>query len=94
MIRALTTGDIVVFFEFLISIGTIIGIIWKFKNNIKKWLTGDLEASILRLELLNLIEHDPQNIDAIMYAYDDYVKYGKNTYIHSVFEKWKKEYFR
>ena len=65
----------------------------KSKERIKKWLIGDINASVLRLELLFLIQHEPENVTKIMRLYDKYEETGHNTYIHAVFKQWEKKYF-
>ena len=47
---------------------------------------------IKRLELLNLIQHDPKNRMAINKCYDEYRGLGGNSYIHQVYDTWKEDY--
>ena len=77
----------------IISISIVGSVAVKFKEHIKKWLLGDINASVLRLELLFLIQHEPENSAKIMRVYDKYVETGHNSYIHASFEKWKAEHF-
>jgi hypothetical protein len=44
-----------------------------------------------RLELLNLIQHCPDNAMAINRAYDQYIDNGWNSYIRDIVDDWKKE---
>jgi hypothetical protein len=44
-----------------------------------------------RLELLNLLQHFPENGVAINRAYDKYAGQGYNSYIRDMVEDWRKE---
>jgi hypothetical protein len=44
--------------------------------------------SSLRLELLNQIQHTPQNKQHIMYLYDEYKSAGGNSYMDDYFNQW------
>lgn len=44
----------------------------------------------LRLQILNLIQHDPQNKSAILSLWDEYKTRGGNSYIKDVVKQWQK----
>lgn len=44
----------------------------------------------LRLQILNLIQHDPQNKSAILSLYDEYKERGGNSYIRDMVKRWQK----
>jgi hypothetical protein len=44
-----------------------------------------------RLELLNLLQHNPENSVAINRAYDNYAAQGWNSYIRDMVEEWRDE---
>jgi hypothetical protein len=44
-----------------------------------------------RLELLNLMQHFPENNVAINRAYDKYTAQGYNSYIRDMVEEWREE---
>ena len=51
-----------------------------------------LKMDTLRLQLLQMIQHDPTNRVAITMIRDQYVKQGGNSYVIAEFEKWSKKY--
>lgn len=51
-----------------------------------------LKMDTLRLQLLQMMQHDPTNRIAITMLCDQYVKQGGNSYILAEFEKWAKKY--
>jgi hypothetical protein len=44
---------------------------------------------LMRLELLNMIQHSPENKNAIMSLYDQYKRIGGNSYIKEIYTDWK-----
>ncbi len=51
------------------------------------------ELSIMRMSLLQLIQHEPKNIRLIRQIEGEYLAKGGNSWIvHSVIPKWEKEY--
>lgn len=44
----------------------------------------------LRLQILNLIQHDPENKSAILGLFDEYKNRGGNSYLISVVKQWQK----
>ena len=48
-----------------------------------------LVVSVLRLELLNLIQHYPGKTEIILKTYDKYKAMGGNSYIDEVVKNWK-----
>ncbi len=55
-------------------------------------LTAKQEANdqvTARLEILNLIQHSPENNVAIEKAYDDYEKRGWNSYVKDYVKAWR-----
>ena len=51
-----------------------------------------LKMDTLRLQLLQMMQHDPTNRIAITTIYDQYIKQGGNSYIVREYEKWEKKY--
>ena len=51
-----------------------------------------LKMENLRLQFLQMIQHDPVNRAVITMLYDKYVNEGGNSYILAEFEKWAKKY--
>lgn len=45
----------------------------------------------LRLQILNLIQHNPENKAAILQLYDEYKSRGGNSYIKEVIKQWQKK---
>lgn len=45
----------------------------------------------LRLQILNLIQHNPENKSAILSLYDEYKTRGGNSYIKEVVRQWQKK---
>lgn len=67
------------------------------KHNVLKEIEkGVLEVKkdTIRLQILNLIQHDPRNTAAINHLYDEYVNppYSGNSYMRSVYLTWSKKY--
>lgn len=51
------------------------------------------ELSIMRMSLLQLIQHEPENIRLIRQIEGEYLAKGGNSWIvHSVIPKWEKEF--
>jgi formiminotetrahydrofolate cyclodeaminase len=95
MTRLLLSEAVAVVSALMFLIGSAVA----FKKKIKNYFVGDLQTAIddvkarqLRLELNDLIEHDPTNINYIMHVYDEYQETGKNSPIHNKYGKWKKKY--
>lgn len=51
-----------------------------------------LKMDNLRLQLLQMMQHDPTNRVAITMLHDLYMKNGGNSYINVEYEKWAKKY--
>lgn len=51
-----------------------------------------LKMDTLRLQLLQMMQHDPTNRVAITMLHDQYVKQGGNSYVNVEYEKWAKKY--
>lgn len=50
---------------------------------------GDMNIRVTRMELTNLIQNDPENIDAILQVAEYYfIELDGNAYAHAMFEKW------
>lgn len=45
----------------------------------------------LRLQILNLIQHNPENKSAILSLYDEYKSRGGNSYIRETVKQWQKK---
>jgi hypothetical protein len=54
----------------------------------------DVERSLLRLEIVTMIDHDPTQDKIILQLYDKYKgnKYKGNSYIDFQIDNWKKQY--
>lgn len=51
------------------------------------------DIRITRMELMNLIKEDPDNIDAILQVAEYYfIELDGNAYAHAIFEKWAIEH--
>jgi hypothetical protein len=50
------------------------------------------DLSTKRNELLLMINTQPQKVQAIYAAYDEYIKMGGNSYILEVFREWEEVY--
>lgn len=50
----------------------------------------ETRMSCIRLQILDLIHHDPKNKMAINQMMDFYTSNGGNSYLQDVYEKWKK----
>ena len=47
------------------------------------------DIRITRMELLNLIKDDPDNVDAVLQVAEYYfIELDGNAYAHAIFEKW------
>lgn len=51
-----------------------------------------LKMDTLRLQLLQMIQHDPTNRVAITMIKDQYVNQNGNSYVLTEYEKWAKKY--
>lgn len=51
-----------------------------------------LKMDTLRLQALQMIQHDPTNRIAITGLFDQYTAQGGNSYVVAEFEKWAKKY--
>lgn len=51
----------------------------------------DTKISVLRLELLNAIQHNPDDEITILALYDKYTRLGGNSYIRAYVQRWKQE---
>lgn len=67
---------------------------YKLFNKLNKIIASQerLEMDTLRLQLLQMIQHDPTNRIAITMLKDIYVKRNGNSYILTEYEKWAKKY--
>lgn len=53
----------------------------------------DTNLRVTRMELIGLIDKQPNNVDAILQVAEYYfVELNGNAYAHSLFEKWAKEH--
>ena len=53
---------------------------------------ADLSLKLRRLEVLNMIQHNPDEEQIICQLYDKYRAEGGNSYAVSQFEKWQEQY--
>jgi hypothetical protein len=53
--------------------------------------SGRNRMGILRLEILNLIQHAPDNEIKIKELYEKYSQMGGNYYLADIYEKWQKQ---
>ena len=51
-----------------------------------------LKMDTLRLQSLQMMQHDPINRFAITLLHDQYKKLGGNSYLDAEYEKWAKKY--
>ncbi len=51
-----------------------------------------LKMDTLRMQCLQMIQHDPANRVAITLLYDRYKSQGGNSYLDAEFTKWEKKY--
>lgn len=51
----------------------------------------DTKMSVLRLELLNAIQHNPDDEITILALYDKYTRLGGNSYMRAYVQRWKQE---
>lgn len=51
----------------------------------------EIRISNLRLEILNAIQHNPEDEITILSLYDKYVSLGGNSYIKAYVTRWKDE---
>ena len=61
-----------------------------------QWVASHISArrltvSVIRLELLNLIQHYPGRAELILKKYDEYKQRGGNSYIDDVVESWREK---
>ena len=53
----------------------------------------DTNIRVTRMELVNLIQNDPNNVDAILQVAEYYfIELDGNAYAHAMFEKWAIEH--
>lgn len=67
----------------------------EFRNEIKiiKDTQRQTILRVTRMELLNIIEKEPNNIDAILQVAEYYfIELSGNAYAHAIFEKWAKQH--
>lgn len=67
----------------------------EFRNEIKiiKDVQHQTILRVTRMELLNVIEKEPSNIDAILQVAEYYfIELNGNAYVHSIFENWAKQH--
>lgn len=61
------------------------------KHNVLKDIQDgikNLQKDTLRLQILNLIQHDPKNKLAINNLYDMYKGMGGNSYVTDIYKRW------
>jgi len=51
-----------------------------------------LKVVQVRMQCLQIMQHDPENRYAITMLYDQYKRMGGNSYLDAEFEKWTKKY--
>jgi hypothetical protein len=59
-------------------------------DEISKKIEG-LSGVVRKLEIVNLIHHNPKNEMTICKLYDQYKKDGYNSYIDELFSEWKEK---
>lgn len=67
----------------------------EFRNEIKiiKDVQHQTILRVTRMELLNIIEKEPNNVDAILQVAEYYfIELNGNAYVHSIFENWAKQH--
>lgn len=66
------------------------------KQDIKEIKQDVYEAKIssLRLELLNAIQHNPDDEITILALFDKYTRLGGNSYIRAYVQRWKQEHYK
>jgi len=64
---------------------------WYTKKRISKASKEDIFHSLKRLELLNMMQHSPEEKDTITRLYGEYKAIGGNSYIDIQYQKWLKE---
>lgn len=81
-----------------VGVGAVIipGILWGYRMfALLKDIQADqkiLKKDNLRLQSLQMMQHDPTNRYAITLLYDQYKKLGGNSYLDAEYEKWAKKY--
>lgn len=60
----------------------------RFEDLAKK--INEVSMGNLRLQILNLIQHNPENKSAILSLYDEYKTRGGNSYLRDVVKQWQK----
>lgn len=70
------------------------GVVFAFKDKIKVYLTGDIRLGVKRLELLNMMQHRPDQVNTIMNLYDEYSQLNGNSYIQSEYSQWCKKHIK
>lgn len=67
----------------------------EFRNEIQiiKDVQHQTILRVTRMELLNIMEKEPDNIDAILQVAEYYfIELNGNAYVHSIFENWAKQH--
>ena len=64
---------------------------WYRKKQISNVSKENILISIKRLELLNMMQHSPEEKNTIMTLFTEYKKLGGNCYLDSKYQKWLKE---
>lgn len=67
----------------------------EFRNEIKiiKDVQHQTILRVTRMELLSIIEKEPNNVDAILQVAEYYfIELNGNAYVHSIFENWAKQH--
>lgn len=59
------------------------------KHSVEKKISY-LQIQVLRFEILMNLHHRPDDEATILHLYDEYKKYGGNSYIKTRIEEWQK----
>jgi hypothetical protein len=59
-------------------------------DEVAKRIEG-MSVVIRKLEILNLIQHQPEDEVTICRLYDQYKKDGYNSYVDEIFREWRQE---
>lgn len=79
--------------EIFTALGIVLGALGVFSGRLKKWLgIHDLRVGLKRLEIMNLIQHTPENSGLICELYDEYKDIDGNSYIDALFGEWKNKF--
>ena len=65
---------------------------WMRKKSIATLTKEQILISLKRLELLNLMQHSPEEKETIQNLFSEYKKLGGNCYVDAQYEKYLKEY--